>query len=542
MRFSVESPLYRLCCTVLSIGFLFLFAVIAEADSDIDITVAYSPDTFQAGDTITIQFSFNNTTEYDCTELYISNADGSGQEHIEDIAAGEIARFTRKHPVSTEEMEDAYLVFSLRYILNGETYEKNIPFTLRSEMQEASVEFTRRISAPVANQTGKATIVYEVYNGGTSDLRSVSISDTADHYREQIDSLFVGERHTFVHTLDVVADTVSSPILIYSTEANPDVYHSITLEDAAIAPMHGNLEYVLIAGHSLHSADTAEVVLRLKNASNQEYRSLTVSDDILGGVIADSITLPSESEPIEITHSYPIRGDATYRWRITGTTLSGDVIDIVTETVEMPISAKSGKPSLSLRANTAFEEISKAGVIPVSFELNNTGSASAVKVVVSEETDGEICKFTIIPTGTPTTRTVDVQIDDDRTLQFLVDYESIEGETQSAYADPINVSIARGGLEPEGTQRERFFFVGTSTGVANPQIMTIFIAIAVSVVVILSFILIVSSRRARFNRKVEAAARKQLTNGDTGKLPRTSSSGRNAQRKARRMRNRTERR
>ena len=48
--------------------------------------------------------------------------------------------------------------------------------------------------------------------------------------------------------------------------------------------------------------------LRLSNVGNTDYPSLTIYDDVYGGIIADAISLPAGGETVEITHSYPILG------------------------------------------------------------------------------------------------------------------------------------------------------------------------------------------------------------------------------------------
>jgi hypothetical protein len=80
---------------------------------------------------------------------------------------------------------------------------------------------------------------------------------------------------------------------------------------------------------------TADAVLILTNNGNVDYTGVTVLDDVYGGVIADALTLPSGGAPVEVSHTYPLRGEGDYRWRVTGLSGAGEAVDLRTETLTL---------------------------------------------------------------------------------------------------------------------------------------------------------------------------------------------------------------
>ena len=115
------------------------------------------------------------------------------------------------------------------------------------------------------------------------------------------------------------------------TYAAGDETHSLRLEAAALEEAQGRLSAELTAGVSMFDSDKAEAVLRLTNAGAVDYVGLTIYDDAYGGVIADGIDVPAGGEPVEVAHTYPLRGDAVYRWRIVGANATGARVDFVTD-------------------------------------------------------------------------------------------------------------------------------------------------------------------------------------------------------------------
>ena len=88
---------------------------------------------------------------------------------------------------------------------------------------------------------------------------------------------------------------------------------------------------------------TADAILILTNTGNVDYTGVTVLDDVYGGVIADGLTLPSGGAPVEVAHTYPLRGEGEYRWRVTGMSGAGETLDLRTET--LTLSGEAGGPA-----------------------------------------------------------------------------------------------------------------------------------------------------------------------------------------------------
>ena len=298
-------------------------------------------------------------------------------------------------------------------------------------------------------------------------------------------------------------------MLTYSTQESEDIY-TVSLDPLTILPAHGMLDASLTAGCSLFAPDTAEVVLLLSNEGNVDYLDVIVYDDIYGGIIADSITVPAGGEPVEVAHTYPIREDSSYRWRIAGRTSAGDQVDLITTTEEVAYEAVGGEPLLIVHASTSMPRISRKGYVPIRLELTNIGAATAANVRISETVGGEICELVVVPTGNPTVYEFLQEINEDTSLLFSASYTDSFGAERIAAAEPLAISIGAGGQHPKSADGQtESFFGGISTQMINSALFLGMLAGSCTVLLVLIIVLIVTSRRARIQRKANAAARKQ---------------------------------
>ena len=93
---------------------------------------------------------------------------------------------------------------------------------------------------------------------------------------------------------------------------------SVSLDPAPIRVADDHLITSFYVRQAEFDEDVADAILILTNLGNVDYADITVLDDVYGGVIADGISLPSGSQPVEVPYTYPLRGESEYRWHITG--------------------------------------------------------------------------------------------------------------------------------------------------------------------------------------------------------------------------------
>lgn len=270
----------------------------------------------------------------------------------------------------------------------------------------------------------------------------------------------------------------------------------------------------------MFSSDTAEVILQMTNGGNIDYFDITVFDDIYGGIIADSVNVPAGGEPVEVAHSYPIREDSSYRWRVVGRTSAGDPIDFITNTETVYLDDPIGDPLLTIRATTSMPKISRSGSVPVRIELTNIGNSMAANVRIFEESNGQLFELAVVPTGAPTARELPYKITEDTTLIFSASYTDSYGQERIATAEPLTITIGPGGQRPETVDHSNSIIGGIAAQMQHSELFIGLLFGSITVLVVLIVVLLITSRRIRIKRKELASARKQRIKEEMAKTNR----------------------
>ncbi len=490
-----------------------LFAVPAYAEEgapELHITASAAPEEFIVPGDAVLTFELVNASG-NAMEA-VSLTAGSLLEPIGDIAAGASQTYTRTHALTVTELASGRIDYTVTCMVDGEQYSYPVSIPIRRGVADPRVEFLRQVSNRSVSDGGSVTLMYTLRNVGNVPVTAISIADPLGGFDGRLDSLAVGASKVFLHHVSLSEDAVSAPILTYAADGG-NVYTS-TLDELPIQLAHGMLDATLAAGRSMFSADTAEVSLQLVNRGNLDYLDVAVYDDVYGGVIADSIRMPAGGEPVEVLRSYPLRQDSDYRWRVTGRTSAGDVIDFVTNTASVQLESVPGDPLLTVRASAGMTRISRRGYVPIRLELTNVGAALATHVRISEAASGEICELAVIPTGDPTVYEFDHLVSQDTTLIFTASYADRQGLERIASAAPIEITIGAGGEMPHGAGNSSMLFGGIATQMQNTPLFVALLAGCCLVLVALVVALVITSRRARAQRKSRAAAIRQRKKED----------------------------
>jgi len=496
---------------------LFAVPAVAESSPELSIAVTASPDAMTVPGEVKLTFTLTNRTGEMLDSVSLTSPDGQLVEPIGDMAAGAVQTYTRAHAVTQQELDAGKIEYIITCVSGSDHFSYNVETAIEKEIAQPKVEFLRRISSGYSSDTISVTVVYQLRNAGNVPVTAISITDPLGSFDSRLELLDVGKTKSFIQHISVTEPTDSQPTLTYSAQNSADIYTS-TLDSLTIRPAHALLDTSLTAGRSMFSADTAEVVLILTNGGNVDYLDVTVYDDVYGGIIADSIIVPVGGEPVEVAHTYPIREDSSYRWRITGRTAAGDQIDLITTTERVAVDSQGGTPLLSIRAAAAMTKISRKGYVPIRIELTNIGDASAVNVRVSEETGGKVCELVVVPTGDPIVYEFRQEVKADCVLTFSASYTDSFGRERVASADPISITIGAGGQSPETEDGEiSTLFSGISTQMNNSELFMGLLIGSCAVLVILIIVLVITSRRARIRRRAHAAARKQRIKEEMGK-------------------------
>lgn len=485
-----------------------------EAAAALDVAVRLTPETVAAPGEVEMTFTLTNLSGDELAGVRIAFADGLFAETVGDLAADETREVTCAHAVTQAELDAGTIDCTVSWETEDGGASVSVAAPLAPGAAEPSLTLLREISARQVAPGGAATIVYRVENSGAA-ADDVVISDPGVGFEAELDALAAGGSETFVHRAAVDGSAVSEPVLTY---AAGDETHSLRLEAAALEEAQGRLSAELTAGVSMFDSDKAEAVLRLTNAGAVDYVGLTIYDDAYGGVIADGIDVPAGGEPVEVAHTYPLRGDAVYRWRIVGANATGARVDFVTD--DQAVADPAGEPALALRAEPSLPHICRAGYVTFTVEVANFGDEPALRAVISEASRGEVAQLAVVPTGEPTACEVRLEVEQSADFAFTVAYEDAAGGTHSAFAEPVRVEVAPGGAEPEPEDIEEALFDGAPAQVGESPLFTALLIGSCAVLAALVAALVILSVRARRAKRERAAAQKQRIKEEMGKTAR----------------------
>ena len=237
-------------------------------------------------------------------------------------------------------------------------------------------------------------------------------------------------------------------------------------------------------------------------------------------MIADSINLPKNGYPIEVAYTYPVRGEAVYRWRITGRSETGEEVDFVTETLSLSEESVDPEIALSLSAVPRTPRINRAGDVIFDIEIANAGNIMAVNALLYEVTHGKVRSFAVLPTGDPTLCTVSYAVKSDAQFIFCLNYTDAGGHQRTISTAPINVEIASDGVAPERPESDDLELKGGSVKIGTSSTFLILLSIAGIALVSMFIILLITSHRMRRERKARIAAEKQRLKEEMGKTNR----------------------
>lgn len=484
----------------------------------LDINFSLNPGELVAPGDTTMTFILANRSAYEVRNIYLSSADGLLSEPIGQIGPGETQTLTRTHSVTQEELDEGYV----RYIITHDppspggdkvTHELTAPVVKSDPRPE--VDFTRQLSSKYVSPGGLLTITYRVTNSGNVPVTAVYVRDELGDFTGKLEKLDVGASRTFISRVTVNTGAQSEASLEYKVPSGETVTRR--LDNAVIHMSSSALEVEFSVGRSVFDPDRADAVLILTNEGNDDYYDITVLDDVYGGVIADSITLPSQSRPMEVAFTYPVRGEGEYRWRVTGVSQAGETLDRVTDTLTLHDELLSREIDIDMTVTALTPRINRAGRVSFDVALMNKGTVTARSLRFYEVSRGDVRKLAVLPTGEPSRFTVEYDVTEDSRFIFCLDYQDADGRARTISSEPIEVEIAPSGVTPEQLGGAPMNLEGESVKMGNTSTFTVLLGVASAALVSMFTILLVTALRARQDRRRRAAAQKKKTREDLGR-------------------------
>jgi len=517
----------RICAAALCMMMVFFLAAgcfrpaLAEDEGRtlLDIQMTAKPaEMVEPGD-IMLNFSIENTSDVDAQNVYLSSADGLLSEPVGRVAAGESQSFNRQHSVSLEELDAEEITYTISHDDPTNPGGK-VNYTVHAAIRRSAVlpraEFTRQFSSRYVEEGGTLIITYRVRNTGNVALNNLRVHDKLGDYTGRIERLEVGESRTLISRAVIAEESVSSAMLDFTAD-DEDEMHTLSLADVPVYIAQTGMEMLFSANPSAFSDDTADVTLTLVNTGNTDIRDIRITDTVYGGVIADSLLLRAGGDPVEVNRSYPLRGDMNFCWQAEGTSASGKKLSLITNPTSLSAPEEGPFAELTVDAATLTPRIRKSGNVSVFVRIDNPGNADVRDVVLSEASLGEVRRFEIIPAGGSAAREFNYYVNEDTGYAFSIAYTDAQGIPQSCSASPVEFIIASDGVLPEGAKDSFIEFTGKSIKIGGSSTFAVLLIAGCSVLLVLIIMLLVASRRARFERRVRIAAEKQRRREDTAK-------------------------
>ena len=506
----------------------------------LEISFNSRPDEMVTAGEVTLGFTIANTSEYDAQNVYLSSADGLHSESIGQIAAMDTLTFNRAYTVSEAELDSGEISFIVSHDAvngSGEQVNYTVSTPIMRSIAAPMAEFTRQLSSDCVTEGGTVTVTYRVRNTGNVPLVQLRVSDPLGDFIGRVETLEIGETHVFTSRVTLAAAAASQPLLSYSVPAEGDKTYENTLAPREIFIAVPELTAAFAADcEEAVEGGEVRVTLMLRNLGNADYRHITVSDAVYGGVVASSLQLPAGGEPLVVSRVYPVRGQAEYQFHIEAVCQTGKREALDTERLTLPVTGRAAGSGIEFSAAAQTPQIRRRG--SVTFDLTlSTGDADGVRQVrVSEQTRGEIRTLEIVPAGAPTALQVTYPVDADTEFTFVAEWTDSEG-THIVRALPVAVEISANGVVPQGEVREaRRLFSGESVQMDQSSIYLYLIFGGCVILAGLILALWITSRKERRARRERQALQRQRKREDLEKTNRFVPVKRPAPRKERRER------
>ena len=490
-----------------------------ETATSLAIEFSVQPSVLVAPGDVTLTIVIENRTDRPVRNVYLSSADGQLSEPLGQIGPGETQTLMRPHTVTEEELESGAIIYTVSHdpMIAGEA-KIDYPLSVgivRGEAQPG-VDFTRRLSSDFVLRGGLVTVTYKIANTGNVALTSLRIRDSLGDFTGRLEWLDVGESKTFISRVALNDAAESAPKLEYAVPSGETLTRA--LDPLPIGIATSGLDMSFSVGQTAFADGTADAILILTNTGNVDYTGVTVMDDVYGGVIADGLTIPSGSAPVEVSHTYPLRGEGDYRWRLTGMSDAGEALDLRTQTLTLAADTADAEVNIELIAVPRTPRINRAGQVTFDFTIANTGSAMARDALLYEVNRGEIRRLAVLPTGAPSLCSASYEVAQDAQFVFCLTYTDAGGRQRTVSTSPIDVVIAADGVTPERVGRAGIDLEGESVKMgSNTSTFIVLLVIAGAALTVMITILFVASLRARRERSRRVAAERQRVKSELGK-------------------------
>lgn len=497
------------------LGLLIFFCLPAAAEEShahLNVTAVANPDHMVLAQEANFVLRIENPSDAEAYDVIVLFPEANGQQSVGQISPGETGTAEFSYPVTDADLDRGSITFAVSHAdaPEGEAFlDEDVTVPLTREAEAPSVEFTRQISSRYVHADDALTVVYQLKNTGNVPLNAISLSDALGDFSASLDALAVGDSQTFINRVTVSQSTASAPTVKFSSAASGQSYSkslssaSITLAEEAI------FAQLSVSQSEVTYGDTVTLTLTLSNGGNVSFSDITLSDNALGVLENEPLSLPSGAAPVVIARNCVIKSDTTFQVHVTGNTDAGTPFAVDTDPVPVKVLQSEGAAHLTLSAEPSARTLNGPGMVSFVITLTNNGQTDLSHVTLREATRGEVRVFDVIPAGDPTVREQMYEVSEDATFQFVAEMTDSDGTVRAVSSEPIAISIAEDGQTPMATAssgvaallQTRFL------PIAGLSFYPAMIAGALVLLALLIVALVLSSRKKRRQRKSNRAER-----------------------------------
>ncbi len=482
-----------------------------EAHAHLNVTAIANPDHMVLAQEADFTFRIENSSDEEAYGVTVLLPEANGQQPVGQISPGETGTAEFSYPITDADLDRGGITFAISHAdaPEGEAILEDVTLPLTREVEAPGVEFTRQISSRYVHANDTLTVVYQLKNTGNVPLNALSLSDALGDFSTTLDALAVGESQIFINRVTVSQSTASVPTVKFTSAASGQSYTkslssaSITLAEEAI------FAQLSVSQSEVAYGDTVTLTLTLSNGGNVSFSDITLTDNALGVLENEPLSLPSGAAPVVIARNCVIKSDTTFQVHVTGNTDAGTPFSVDTDPVPVKALQSEGAANLTLSAEPSARTLSGPGMVSFVITLTNNGRTDLSHVTLREVTRGDVRVFDVIPAGDPTVREQMYEVSEDATFQFVAEMTDSDGTVRAVSSDPIDISIGENGQTPMATAPSGAAVLLPThlLPIAGLSFYPLMIAGALVLLALLIVALVLSSRKKRRQRKSSRAER-----------------------------------
>lgn len=455
MRFAHRVSYSRLFLLIL-VSTLALSCAIMSANAAIDPIEAFieiSPDSLTAPGSISVSIRVSNISDEDLIDpvtLYgpsgsVVPSFGDGGSVI--MTAGKNVPWQGALTVTEDMLKSGNITYTLKYLLEdaeGNLAECQLPISAPITFTGPSVDLsvTRTITPQVVRKGKDASVVYELYNAGNTEINNIRVKETLSSKAQTIDSLDVGEKKSLTFTARMGSQALKSSATITFKAAGDTKTTTQKIDEAEILLAEPNLKMTLEAASAgVKINEPAKMILTFTNDGNIDYTNVTVVDQGKGEVFT-GIDIPAGQKVIkekEFTLTEPTK------FKFTATLNDNTGATNTMSTNEVSVGVYDPEKTLLLTLNltsdktTIYQMPSDARFTLV---VTNNSDVKAEKIAITHGLTN-ITTIAAIEPGANYTVTRDVTLSESGKYQFTASTKDALNNTVEFKSNILDIAYAR---------------------------------------------------------------------------------------------------